>query len=77
MGATVATAAAGSTLLLSLLFGVFIYATNMAAASTTASPAADVSICVREGCNCTSTAPHWLIVTCAFNSKQASGRMSP
>lgn len=78
MGGTVTTDAARNSLLfllLLLLFGMLIHATNMAAAAsiTASSPSPGVSICMREGCNCTNTPPHWLIVTCSFSSKQASG----
>lgn len=76
MGGTITTDAARNSLLfllLLLLFGMLIHATNMAAAApTTSSPSPDVSICMREGCNCTNAAPHWLTVTCSFDSKQAS-----
>lgn len=77
MGGTITTDAARNSLLfllLLLLFGMLIHATNMAAAApaTASSPSPDVSICMREGCNCTNAAPHWLIVTCSFDSKQAS-----
>lgn len=75
MGGTITTDAARNSLLfllLLLLFGMLIHATNMAAAApiTASSPSPDVSICMREGCNCTNTPPHWLIVTCSFSSKQ-------
>lgn len=78
MGGTITTDAARNSLLfllLLLLFGMLVHATNMAAAApiTASSPSPGVSICMREGCNCTNTPPHWLIVTCSFSSKQASG----
>lgn len=77
MGGTITTDAARNSLLfllLLLLFGMLIHVTNMAAAAptTTSTPSPEVSICMREGCNCTKAAPHWLIVTCSFDSKQAS-----
>ncbi|XP_069686604.1 uncharacterized protein [Periplaneta americana] len=63
MGGAITTDAARNTLLLSLLFGMLIRA--VASAS---SP--DVSVCMREGCNCTSMGPQWLKATCVFDSKQ-------
>jgi hypothetical protein len=77
MGGIITTDAARNSLLfllLLLLFGMLIHATYMAAAAptTASSPSPGITICTREDCNCTSVAPQWLIVTCSFDSKQAS-----